>query len=83
MKGITEKERERGGQREKEAGRKRERERERGIMGKAFRTLHTIYLLFFVFHWFSYLIVATCRLKLRFDSLLKHLVSTFYTIYVT
>lgn len=77
MKGITEKEREkRGGQREKEGG----KERERGIMGKAFRTLRTIYLLFFVFHWFSYLIVATCRLKLRFDSLLTHLVCTFYTI---
>ena len=68
---------------EGEGGREKARKRERGIMGKAFRTLHTIYLLFFVFHWFSYLIVATCRLKLRFDSLLKHLVSTFYTIYVT
>lgn len=46
MKGITEKEREEG-----DRGRRREggRERKRGIMGKAFRTLHTIYLLFFVF----------------------------------
>lgn len=65
MKGITEKEREKRGTEGEGGG---GRERERGIMGKAFRTLHTIYLLFFVFYWFSYLIVATCRLKLRFDS---------------